>query len=235
MMVAERYQHGKGTSMLACSWSGGKDCCHAYWKAVVAGNEVGYLLNTYRRESGRVAFHGVRADLVRRQAESMDIQLLQKEVFGDCYEEQFLEALQELRTKGVTGVVFGDIDVQENRRWAEGVCRKSGLDSYFPLWGIGQKAILTDFIGMGFKAVVVAVDQKFLGEGELGHKLDGSWLNLVTRINSAGMHPPLTYCGENGEYHTFVYDGPAFKFPVEFIKGEKVHRDGHWLVDLLPE
>jgi diphthine-ammonia ligase len=218
--------------MLACSWSGGKDCCHAYWKMITAGNDVGYLLNTYRRESGRVAFHGVRADLVRRQAESIGVRLLQKEVFGDRYEDQFFEALMELKGRDVTGVVFGDIDVQENRRWAESICRKADLDSYFPLWGIDQKTILTDFIGMGFKGVVVAVDQRFLNEEELGHELDKSWLNHISKLNSVIKNPPLTYCGENGEYHTFVYGGPPFRSPIKFSKGEKVHREGHWLIDL---
>jgi len=225
---------GKRMPMLACSWSGGKDSCFAYWKVLSAGNEVGYLLNTYRRESGRVAFHGVRTDLVQRQAESMGVRLLQKEVFGKCYEEQFLEALLELKAKDVSGVVFGDMDIQENRQWAENVCRKAGLDSYFPLWGIDQKCILTSFMDQGFKAVVVAVDAKFLNEGDLGRQVDRDWLDHITARNSSGKDPPTTYCGENGEYHTFVYDGPAFRFPIEFRPGEKVHREGHWLIDLEP-
>jgi uncharacterized protein (TIGR00290 family) len=218
--------------MLACSWSGGKDCCQAYWKVVSAGQDIGYLLNTFRRESGRVAFHGVRADLVRKQAESIGVHLLQKEVFGDCYEEQLLEALEHLKDHDVTGIVFGDMDVAENRQWAEHVCRRAGLDAYFPLWGIDQKAVLNDFIGMGFKAMVVAIDQRFFGEEALGHELDENWVNLISRFNSIDGNPPVTYCGENGEYHTFVYDGPAFKFPIDIQIGEKVNRDGHWLVDL---
>jgi uncharacterized protein (TIGR00290 family) len=198
------------------------------------GNEVGYLLNTYRRESGRVAFHGVRAELVQRQAESMGVHLLQKEVFGNSYEEQFLEALLELKSYDVSGIVFGDIDVEENRRWAENVCRKAGLDSYFPLWDIEQKSILENFINLGFKAMVVAVDEKFLDEDDVGRQLDRNWLNHISAINSRGKNIPLTYCGENGEYHTFVYQGPAFRFPIHFHIGEKVYREGHWLIGLEP-
>jgi uncharacterized protein (TIGR00290 family) len=218
--------------MLACSWSGGKDCCQAYWKEVSLGQDIGYFLNTYRRESGRVAFHGVRADLIRKQAESIGVHLLQKEVFGDCYEAQFLEALEQLKDRDVTGIVFGDMDVAENRQWAENVCRRAGLDSYFPLWGIDQKAVLNDFIGMGFKAMVVATDQRFFGEETLGHELDENWVNHISQFNSIDGNPLVTYCGENGEYHTFVYDGPAFRFPIDIQIGEKVNRDGHWLVDL---
>lgn len=218
--------------MLACSWSGGKDCSHAYWKSRAAGNEIGYLLNTYRRESGRVAFHGVRAELVQNQAEALGVGLVQKEVFGNDYEGQFLDALLELKDKGVTGLVFGDIDVKENRQWAENVCRRAGLGSSFPLWDIDQKTILSDFIKAGFRAIVVALDQRFLGEGELGHVLDDDWIDLITELNSETESTPLTYCGENGEYHTFVYDGPIFKFPIKITKGEKINRDGHWLMDL---
>ncbi len=219
--------------MLACSWSGGKDCCHALWKTALEGKEVGYLLNTYRRESGRVAFHGVRAGLVRTQAESLGAELLQKEVFGDDYEGQFLEALHELKREGVTGVVFGDIDVLENRRWAEKVCHKARLDSLFPLWDLDQKAILGDFIESSFKAVIVAIDQKFLSKDDVGRELDRKWLHHITELNSRKGRELLTYCGENGEYHSFVYDGPNFKCPVRVAKGEKVLRDNHWLIDLL--
>ena len=220
--------------MLACSWSGGKDCCLAYWNMFSDGKGIGYLLNTYRRESGRVAFHGVRAEMVQRQADSLGVRLLQKEVFGNCYEEQFIEALLELKAEHVSGVVFGDIDAKENRQWAENVCRKAGLDSYFPLWDIDQKRILSSFIELGFKAAVVAVDDKFFNEGELGRQLDRDWLMHISELNSSGRDPPITYCGENGEYHSFVYDGPAFRSPIEFRRGVKVHRDGHWLIDLEP-
>ena len=220
--------------MLACSWSGGKDCCLAYWKALSSGKEIGYLLNTFRKESGRVAFHGVRAELVREQADSLGVRLLQKEVFGDGYEEQFLEALLELKAEHVSGVVFGDIDVRENRQWSENVCRKAGLDSYFPLWDLDQKGILSSFIGIGFKAVVVAVDERSLNEGDLGRQLDWDWLDHIETLNSSSRSPPITYCGENGEYHTFVYDGPPFRYPIGFRPGVKVHRDGHWLIDLEP-
>jgi diphthamide synthase (EF-2-diphthine--ammonia ligase) len=114
-------------------------------------------------------------------------ELVQKEVFGDNYENQFLEALLELKIKGVTGIVFGDIDVKENRHWAENVCLRAVLDSYFPLWDIDQKTILTDFIRSGFKAMVVALYQKYLGEGELGRELDEEWVDFIG-VSSEGGH-----------------------------------------------
>lgn len=164
----------------------------------------------------------------------MGIHLLQKEVSGSHYEEQFLDALMELKAKGVNGVVFGDIDVQQNRQWAENVCRKAGLESHFPLWNIDQKRILTDFLDLGFKAVVVALDSRFLSESDVGHRIDRNWLDHLSVLNSRGKNPQTTYCGENGEYHTFVFDGPAFRSPIDFCPGEKVYRGGYWLIDLEP-
>ena len=109
--------------MYAISWSGGKDSCLAYWKAKSEGLDVGYMLNTFRRDSGRVAFHGVKAEFIQAQASAMGIPLLQTGVGDSDYEVRFLEALSELRGRGVEGVVFGDIDVRQNRGWCEGVCR----------------------------------------------------------------------------------------------------------------
>jgi uncharacterized protein (TIGR00290 family) len=164
----------------------------------------------------------------------MGVRLLQKEVAGANYEEQFLEALLELKAKGVKGVVFGDIDVQQNRQWCEMVCRKAGLKSYFPLWNIDQKTILSDFLDCGFKAAVVALDSRFLNESNLGSLIDKKWLRYLSVINASRRSPQITSCGENGEYHTFVFDGPAFRFPIDFRLGEKVYREGFWLVDLRP-
>ena len=172
--------------------------------------------------------------MIQKQAESMGVHLFQKEVSGDHYERQFLEALMELKVKGVNGVVFGDIDVHQNRQWSENVCRKAGLKSYFPLWKIDQKIILIDFLGLGFKAVVVALDSRFLNENDLGHTIDDKWLDHLSVLNSGGKNPQITYCGESGEYHTFVFDGPAFRSPIDFRMGEKVYREGFWLVDLQP-
>lgn len=221
--------------MFACSWSGGKDSCLAYWKARSGGLKIGYLLNTYRRESGRVAFHGVRAELVCEQADSIGVELIQKEVNGENYEDMFLDALLQLKSHRVEGIVFGDMDVQQNRQWSEGVCRKAGLKSFFPLWEMDQKGILEDFISSGFKAIVVAVDSRFLDEGDLGHPIDKSWLDRIALANAQGGGPGITYCGENGEYHTFVYDGPLFESAVDFRLGQRVYREGYWLLDLQPE
>jgi uncharacterized protein (TIGR00290 family) len=219
--------------MYAVSWSGGKDCCLAYWKAKAEGIDVGYMLNTYRRNSGRVAFHGVRAELVRAQSESLGMPLIQKEVGDDDYEAGFLEGLSDLKRDGVEGVIFGDIDVMQNRDWSAGVCMKAGLESVFPLWMQDQRSIMEEFIDAGFKAVVVALNSKFLSEKDLCRTLDEDWLKRMEAVRRLAKGEPLTYCGENGEYHSFVYGGPAFAHEIGFAPGEIISDGDYRLLDLI--
>lgn len=190
-----------------------------------------YLLNTVRCESDRVAFHGVRSGLVRKQAELLEIPLLQKHVGDDDYKERFLDALDELGRKGVTMMVFGDIDIDQNRGWCESVCREARIEPYFPLWGGDQRALLQEFIESGFKAVVVSIDSTQFDKSALGSPLDLAWLEKIQERRRLGS--PLTFCGENGEYHSFVFDGPLFRAPLGFSKGESVFRQNHWLIDLV--
>lgn len=220
-------------ALFAVSWSGGKDCCSAYWKAVSEGFDVQCLLNTYREDSGRVAFHGVRAELIQKQAEALGKALVQKTVGYSNYEEIFFGALMELKSKGVGGVIFGDIDVRQNREWCESVARRAGLESVFPLWNMDQKKLLEEFIGAGFKAIVVALDSKFLTKDDLGRSIDQAWLERIEELRKEAKGLPITYCGENGEYHSFVFGGPFFKSDVKIRLGSTVRKDDHWLIDVL--
>ncbi|OGS56073.1 MAG: hypothetical protein A3K60_02830 [Euryarchaeota archaeon RBG_19FT_COMBO_56_21] len=199
------------------------------------GVDIRYLLNAYRADSGRVTFHGVRASLIRKQSAALGMTLLQKRVGDHDYEEVFYEALLELRANGVKGMIFGDIDVQRNREWCERIALRAGLEAVFPLWNIDQRKILEEFIGAGFRAVIVAVDSKFLPKEVLGKSIDLDWLKLMDRLRSEAICDPITYCGENGEYHSFVSGGPCFKSNMKFKTGESVQRNGHWLIDLLEQ
>ncbi len=216
----------------AASWSGGKDSCLALWRTLRAGAKVDYLLNTVRKDSGRVAFHGVLASLVQAQADAIGIPLVQKTVGDDDYREVFLAGLDQLRSAGVSRMVFGDMDIQQNRQWCEDVCASAGLTAHFPLWAGDQRKLLSEFIQAGFGAVVVCVDSRYFDERDLGRVVDEGWLQDLDRGRDGKKRS--TYCGENGEYHTFVYDGPTFKRSIRFSLGEHVSRTGHWLVDLEP-
>ena len=215
----------------AVSWSGGKDSALALWKAKSGGLSVEYLLNTVRCESDRVAFHGVRSGLIKKQADLLELPLLQKRVGDDDYKERFLEALDELANKGITTVVFGDIDVEQNRAWCESVCREAGIEPYFPLWSRDQRGLIREFIDSGFKAVVVAVDSSYFDKSVLGTSLDDAWLGLIEGKRSSGTS--LTYCGENGEYHTFVTSGPNFKSRIKLLETRKSIRDGFGQLDVV--
>jgi uncharacterized protein (TIGR00290 family) len=231
--MQEQFEQLRKVSLLfAISWSGGKDCCLAYWKAVSEGLDVQYLLNTYREDSGRVAFHGVRAELIQRQADAIGKALVQKTVGNDNYEEVFLGVLVELKSKGVEGMIFGDIDVRQNRKWCETVAGRAGLGSMFPLWNMDQKEIIEEFIGAGFKAIVVAIDSKFLTKDDLGRRIDQAWMRRIENLRREATDVPITFCGENGEYHTFVFGGPSFKSDIKVKTGDSVMRNGHWLIDV---
>jgi uncharacterized protein (TIGR00290 family) len=219
--------------LFAVSWSGGKDSCLASWKAVSEGIDIQCLLNTYREDSGRVAFHGVRAELIHRQAEALGKALVQKTVGDGDYEDIFLGALVELESKGFEGVVFGDIDVRQNREWSERVARKAGLEPVFPLWNMDQKGIMEEFVGAGFKAIIVALDSKFLAKDDLGRKIDTAWLARIEDLRREAVGVPITYCGENGEYHSFVTGGPSFRSDIAVKTGRSIMKNGYWLIDLI--
>lgn len=217
---------------VAVSWSGGKDSCLAYWRASSGGLDIKYLLNTYREDSGRVAFHGIRAELVRKQADALGKTLVQRRVGNSNYEEIFLDALMELESEGVEGIVFGDIDVRQNREWCERVAHKAGLESIFPLWNEDQREIIEGFIGAGFKAIVVAIDSKFLTRDDLAKRIDSAWVARIENLRKSATGVPITYCGENGEYHTFVFGGPSFGSDIEIMIGDSVKMNDYWLIDV---
>lgn len=217
---------------LAVSWSGGKDGCLAYWKMSCNEEEIDFMLNIVRQETERVAFHGIRKDLIQEQAESLGLSLIQKQVDDRNYKQKFSEGLHDLKAKGIEGVIFGDIDIEENRKWCEDRCREAGLTSHFPLWGIQQNSLLEEFIEAGFKAIVVAVDSSYFERDALGKRLDRSWIESLEKSGSRGKYNISTFCGENGEYHTFVYDGPPFYHEIGISLGEEVQKNNHWLIDV---
>jgi len=216
----------------AVSWTGVKDCSLAFSKAISQGFSVKHLVNTYRQESGRVAFHGTRKDLLQSQANAMGMELTQVEV-GDCdYEERLVAAFRELNGK-VNGMVFGDIDSPENRKWSENAAKKAGLEAYFPLWNIDQRRLLMEFIDCGFRATVVCIDSRYFGKEALGRNIDRDWLHDLDGMQKRKNGAAPTYCGERGEYHSFVYDGPLFERSLRMKTGPIVTKGDFMLIDLI--
>ncbi|MFN3285908.1 MAG: diphthine--ammonia ligase [bacterium] len=215
-------------SLCALFWSGGKDSALALHRLVGEGVRVKWLVNLFEGSSGRVRFHGVRAELLRAQSRSLGVELLQRPVGAEGFEAAFLRVLGELRERGCGGAAFGNVHLQDVREWYEVRVRGAGFEHVDPLWGRSPEGVVREFVELGYRAVVTSV---YLSSGRtewLGAEVDSDFLHAV---QEAGADP----CGEFGEYHTFVFDGPAFAWPVGFRVGEQLERDGHRFLDLLPE
>lgn len=209
----------------AC-WSGGKESTLALYRAKFEGINIAYLLNMVSEDGGHSRTHGIDAKLVRCQTEAMGILLIQEKSSWQNYEEKFKKVVSEMKEKGITAGVFGDIDLQEHRDWVERVCKDIGIKPVLPLWKEKRERLLKEFINAGFEAVVIATRASSLGKEWLGRKIDKKFVADLEAMNH------IDLCGEKGEYHTFVFEGPIFKEPVKFTAGRKVLRDRNWFLEI---
>jgi uncharacterized protein (TIGR00290 family) len=213
-------------------WSGGKDSAMAL-HALQSAHEVRVtsLLTTVTEGYDRISMHGVRRALLERQAESLGLPLRTVLIPPACvntmYEARMKEALLEQVALGVRHVAFGDIFLEDLRVYRENNLAQVGMDAMFPIWKRDTRELANDFLRLGFRAIAVCVDPRVLDPSFAGRLLDASFF--------ADLPPGADPCGENGEFHTFVFDGPNFETPIAFRSGEKVTRDGFCFCDLLPE
>jgi uncharacterized protein (TIGR00290 family) len=214
---------GKDNMMVISSWSGGKDSCLACYKAIQEGFKVRYLLNFVSKEYKRCCFHGIEAGFVKLQAELTGIPLVQKEVTADMqeYEKEFKAAVNELKAVGVKAMVFGDIYLDEHRDWVERVCQDLKIEPLEPLWNDSPAKLMEEFFDLGFKAVVVSCQADKFGKDFVGRQVDK---NLINELKERNICP----CGENGEFHTFVVDGPLFKRRIQILESDAVLKEGFW-------
>lgn len=207
------------------SWSGGKESALATYKAILQGYQVSYLVNFLSEDGKRSRSHGIKAEVLDLQSEAIGIPIVQVKTSWENYEENFKKVVTELKEKGIEGGVFGDMDLEEHREWIERVCAELGIKPLLPLWGIGPEELLADFWGLGLKAVTVATR---LDESLLGRNLDKAFL---AEIRKFGSH----LCGESGEYHTFVTNGPIFKKLLKVTQGKREKRDDVWFLEISVE
>jgi diphthine-ammonia ligase len=207
-----------------CSWSGGKDSCLAFYRAIQQGGLPQYLF-TMMENSERSKSHYLPVELLKEQAKALGVPLLSRSAKWQEYEAVFLGVLQELRSQGVAAGVFGDIDLGGHKEWVERVCAETGLQAYEPLWQTARKDLLREFIEKGFQAVVVAVKEGALAKEFLGKTLD--W-KLIGALEKSCIDPS----GEEGEYHTVVIDGPVFSFPVKIKLQDQLYQHGYWFQDI---
>ena len=209
------------------SWSGGKETSLACYREMQLKDiEIKHLLNMITEDGKRSRSHGIRTSCLKAQAEAMGIPIIQRRTTWENYEELFKKAMSGLKKEGISAGIFGDIDLQEHRDWVERVCKDVGIKPILPLWKEEREKLLEEFISLGFEAIIVATQAKFLGKEWLGRTIDEE---LVKKLKAIG---PIDLCGEKGEYHTFVYEGPIFKEPVKFVIGEKTQKDKHWFLEI---
>ncbi len=209
--------------------SGGKDGTLALDRANRDGLEIRFLANVYEGSTKRVRFHGVRNECIALQAESLGLELVTAHTSPDSFEPVFLDLLQTLKRRGCEGVVFGNVHLADVRAWYEERVHSAGLKHVEPLWGAPPIDLIFEVVERGYQAIVVSVDTSQAAAGFLGRELDS---DLLTDI---GITDDLDPCGERGEFHTFVYDGPLFRQPVSFRQGEIREIDGHRFLDLIPD
>jgi len=203
------------------NWSGGKDSALALHYAIQNSINVQKLLTNVNAVHDRISMHGVRRSLLEAQAEAIGLPLdtieLPEQPSMTDYENAVVEKLTALKGEGFTNAVFGDIFLEDLKQYREAQLTTIGFKAIFPLWKRNTTELMHEFIDLGFKTIVVCTKAEVLDESFAGRVIDKDFLKDIP----AHVDP----CGENGEFHTFVYDGPIFQKPVEFTIGEKVYRE----------
>jgi uncharacterized protein (TIGR00290 family) len=209
----------------AMSYSFGKDSAYALYKMMQAGHKPVCLITTINKDNGRSWSHGVNPDVIERSAGALGLPVIPAPCGRENYEGAFEEALVKSRGMGARACAFGDMDIHLHLEWNRARCMNAGLECMTPLWGIDRERAVFEELDAGFTAVIKCVEKKFLGMEFLGKKLDRE---LINTIRAAG----ADVCGENGEYHTLVIDGPIYKNPVAVKLGSIVDLGDYAAIDI---
>lgn len=190
------------------SYSGGKDCMLALYRKIQEGCIPVALLTTVKKSACETWTHGLSYDLLEQVSKSLEIPVIYAECDVSEYEIKFEEKLKVAKEMGATSVVYGDIDIELHKQWGVDRAINTGLNYEFPLWQENREKLVYEAIDNGFKAIIKKVNLDYMSEDFLGKTLTKE---LVEKIKATGSDP----CGENGEYHTFVVDGPIFNYTIE--------------------
>lgn len=203
------------------NWSSGKDSALALYKVLKNSDyNVDLLVTTINKDFNRVSMHGLRNELLFKQAEAIGINLkaieFPADVTMDLYAEIMKEAMDSLVDQKYTHTVFGDIFLEDLKAYRDAKLAEVNMKGVYPLWKKDTNQLLQEFLDLGFKAITVCVNAKLLGKEFVGRVIDAQFIKDLPEN--------VDVCGENGEFHTFVFDGPIFKNPIDFTIGEKVLR-----------
>jgi uncharacterized protein (TIGR00290 family) len=227
------------------NWSGGKDSALALYKILQQQQyEVGGLLTSVNAVHNRISMHGVRRELLEAQANSMGLPLMTVEMpeqpSMNDYEALLQQKMTGLKEQQFTHSIFGDIFLEDLKKYREGQLAEAGIEGLFPLWKMDTKELMLEFLQLGFKTIIVCINGTLLDKNFCGRVIDEECIK--------DFPANVDVCGENGEFHTFVYDGPLFKDPIPFTKGEMVYKEynapqtgdmdnagtvGFWFTDLV--
>jgi uncharacterized protein (TIGR00290 family) len=206
---------------ISVSWSGGKDSAFALYKILAQNNyEIVNLHTVIVTETKRVGLHGIHESLIDVQARNLGFKLIKLYLDSsdnhDAYTALMRNFYKQCGEEGTEGILFGDIFLEDLKAFRDELLAPSGVKGIYPLWHMNTKILVEDFINAGFKTLICSANSKFFGRDSIGKTLDERFINALP--------PEVDPCGENGEFHTFVYDGPIFKKPVGFQLGEVVER-----------
>jgi uncharacterized protein (TIGR00290 family) len=221
------------------AWSGGKDSAYALHQLLKDDRyEVLYLLSTINGKNGRLSMHGVRESLIEEQANRIGIPLIRVYVYegnNEEYERQMQQTLRKVKASGIHTVAFGDIFLEDLRLYRESQMKAIGMDCLFPIWKTDTRQLVRRFIAEGFKTYTCCVSTDHLDESWCGRLIDESFVKELP--------PAVDPCGENGEFHSFCFDGPLYKKPLSLVVGQKIYKPialdadeaarGFWFCDLL--
>jgi uncharacterized protein (TIGR00290 family) len=213
------------------SWSGGKDSTLALERLGRSADwRVARFLTTVTEQYDRISMHGVRRSLLEAQADALGLPLtvvsIPAAASNESYEDRMGVALEEVRAEGITTVGFGDLFLEDVRRYRETMLAPVGMEAVFPLWGLNTTELARGFVERGYRAILTCVDTSQIPGDFAGRDFDDPLLN--------DLPPAADPCGENGEFHTFVHDGPLFRHPVGCTRGGRVLREDRFMYqDLL--
>ncbi|SCZ00784.1 Dph6-related ATP pyrophosphatase [Alkaliphilus peptidifermentans] len=208
-----------------CSWSGGKDSCLALYRTIKEGGKPQILFTMFAEGALRSRSHGLPLELYKEQSSSLEIPFIYKAASWQEYEEVFIKTLHTFKDMNINIGVFGDIDLEDHRKWEEKVCNEADIEAYLPLWKEERTALLLEFIDNGFKTMIIAIKEGVLDKKYLGRILDRE---LIAELDALDIDP----CGEEGEFHTVVLDGPIFTYAIEVEIKQEIFNNGYWFIDI---
>lgn len=207
------------------SWSGGKDAALSCYRAM-KHCEVKCLLNMVSENGLTSRAHGVRTNVLRAQADAMELPIIQQKTSWETYEREFKAAVSRLKEDGIEAGIFGDIDLAEHREWVERVCREVGVTAVLPIWEENREDLLMEFINAGFEALVISVRNDMLGPEWLGRTINSRFIADLSTVENVDL------AGEKGEYHTLVVSGPIFKKKVRIIESANIMQEERSILDI---